>query len=145
MHSQAELSWPGMDREENPKNPRAGKRPQNTTQFLGNPAAQFPGNPGNHPAWRIPQQRQGRTGWDSHRSWDWEQNSIGTLWMEATPRLPGLPGNFMGFLQAPVSGNSPYPRNPEFPSVIPCWIRGIQDSQVPWEHIPFPPLSHQLI
>lgn len=101
--------------EENPKNPgtgrdAAGKRPRNTAQFLGNPAAGGSENPTG----------KGLDGinMDPMDTWGWEQNSISTSTdgsdtAAQRQRLPQIPGNFIGFLRVLVHANSPlYPKNP---------------------------------
>lgn len=127
IESSMSISWPGMCWEENPKNPRAGrdgagKRPRNTTQFPGNSSSQIPWKSWESSSPENPTAEAGK-GLDGNNTDSGIGIRIPSAWMEMTPWLLGLPRNFLGFLQAPVYGNSPYPRNPD-----PRWIPGMQDS-----------------
>lgn len=127
IESSMSISWPGMCWEENPKNPRAGrdgagKRPRNTTQFPGNSSSQIPWKSWESSSPENPTAEAGK-GLDGNNTDSGIGIRIPLARMETTPWLLRLPRNFLGFLQAPVYGNSPYPRNPD-----PRWIPGMQDS-----------------
>lgn len=106
------------------------------------PAAKFHGNPGNHPALRIAQQRQGRDwmgitrilGLGSEFHWHGWKRPRGCC---------GFPGIFWDFSKLQFMGIPPIQE-----ILIPggsqeCKIP--EETQEPWEHAPFPPPPHQLI